>query len=68
MMNISDIWESCRLPCSISIIDYMLDYIISWKFEVSHDILHLLKSISCKTVSRIFFFTSPIRHGGPLYF
>ena len=37
-----------------TIMDYMLDYIITSIFQVYHDILHRLNSISWKTVSRKF--------------
>ena len=50
-----------------TIMDYMLDYIITSIFQVYHDILHRLNSISWKTVSRKFFILIPVRHGGPLY-
>ena len=50
-----------------TIMDYMLDYIITSIFQVYHDILQRLNSISWKTVSRNFFTLIPVRHGGPLY-
>ena len=48
-------WHLATSRLFMFIMDYMLDYVISWTCEVSHDILLSLQSISCKTVSRIFF-------------
>ena len=49
-------WHLATCRVIMFIMDYMLDYVISWTCEVYHDILISLQSISCKTVSRNFFF------------